>query len=98
MPGPAIKVHAFNAKFCTRFHPPFIEIFFAERRFSFATVFAFDVGDNDWILRFEDVPNGDYYLVIFRNNTEQDRTGSFSITGKQERCYEIDDDGDLQGC
>lgn len=35
--------------------------------------------------------------VIFRNNTEQDRTGSFSITGKQERCYEIDD-GDLQEC
>lgn len=62
------------------------------------TVFAHDLGDNDWIFRFEDVPNGDYYLVIFRGGTEQDRTGSFSITGEQERCYEIDDDGDIQGC
>ena len=62
-----------------------------------ATVFAFDAGDSDWTLRFKDVPNGDYYLVILRNDTEQDRSGSFSITGEQERCYEIDDDGDLQG-
>jgi len=63
-----------------------------------ATVFAFDVGDNDWIFRFEDVSNGDYYLAIFFNGAEEDRTGSFSITGEQERCFEIDDDGDLQGC
>lgn len=63
-----------------------------------ATVFAFDVGDNDWILRFEDVPNGDFYLVIFRGGVEQDRSGSFSITGKDERCYEIDEDGDIQKC
>lgn len=63
-----------------------------------ATVFAFDTGDNDWILRFENIPNGDYYLVIFKDDTEQDRTGSFSITGDQERCYEIDEDGDFQGC
>ena len=63
-----------------------------------ATVFEFDVGDNDWILRFEDVPNGTYYLVISREGVEQDRSGSFGITGKQERCFEIDDDGDLQGC
>ena len=63
-----------------------------------ATVFAFDVGDNDWILRFENIPNGDYYLVIFREGSEQDRTGSFSITGEQERCFEINEDGDLQGC
>ncbi len=62
------------------------------------TVFAFDVGDNDWILQFKDVPNGDYYLVIIRSGTEQDRSGSFSITGDQERCYEVDKDGDFQGC
>lgn len=63
-----------------------------------ATIFAFDAGDNDWILEFKDVPNGDYYLVIFRGGTERDRSGSFSITGEQERCYEIDDDGDFQEC
>lgn len=63
-----------------------------------ATIFAFDAGDNDWILEFKDVPNGDYYLVIIRGGAEQDRSGSFSITGDQERCYEIDDDGDFQGC
>lgn len=63
-----------------------------------ATLYAFDAGDSDWILQFKDVPNGDYYLVIIRDGTEQDRSGSFSITGDQERCYEIDDDGDFQGC
>lgn len=63
-----------------------------------ATLYAFDAGDNDWILQFKDVPNGDYYLVIIRSGTVQDRSGSFSITGDQERCYEVDDDGDFQGC
>ncbi len=63
-----------------------------------ATLYAFDAGDSDWIFEFKDVPNGDYYLVIIRDGTEQDRSGSFSITGDQERCYEVDDDGDLQGC
>lgn len=63
-----------------------------------ATLYAFDAFDDDWIFKFEDVSNGDYYLVIFRSGTEQDRSGSFSITGDQERCYEIDKDGDFQGC
>lgn len=63
-----------------------------------ATLYAFDAFDSDWIFKFNDVPNGDYYLVIIRGGTEQDRSGSFSITGEQERCYEVDKDGDFQGC
>ncbi len=63
-----------------------------------ATLFEFDAFDNDWIFQFEDVPNGDYYLVIFIGGTEQDRSGSFSITGDQEKCFEVNKDGDFQGC
>ena len=57
-----------------------------------------DIGPfDDWIARFEDVPEDIYYLVIFINNTEVDRSSNFTIDEDELECYRVDD-GRFESC
>ncbi len=49
---------------------------------------------------FEDVPEGRYYLSIFKDkgDVETDRTASFFMEDDDRRCYLIEDDGVIDRC
>ena len=58
----------------------------------------FGMLDNDWMDSFEDVPEDTYYIVIFINSTEVDRSNRFLMEDHQTECYRINDDGHLRQC
>ena len=61
----------------------------------------FDALDDGWYTSFEDVPEGRYYLVIFRQNKEDeevDRSSHFTIDEDDIDCYRINEDGRIKTC
>lgn len=58
----------------------------------------FNVLENNWIDSFEDVPQGIYYLIIFKNESEVDQTNEFYIAEGHTVCYQIKEDGSFAGC
>lgn len=58
----------------------------------------YDFFDDNWMASFEDVPEGMYYLVIFSDDTEVDRSSNFSIDEDDTDCYRINDDGRFKTC
>jgi len=54
---------------------------------------GFDTTDS-----FTDVDEGDYYIIIYRNDVEQDRTSSFHLDDDEYECFKIDDDGEIDDC
>lgn len=58
----------------------------------------YDFFDDNWMASFEDVPEGMYYLVIFSNGAEVDRSSNFSIDEDDTDCYRINDDGRFKTC
>jgi hypothetical protein len=62
------------------------------------TIRDFNVLEDNWIDSFEDVPQGIYYLIIFRNEGEVDRTNDFYIAEGHTVCYQIQENGSFAGC
>lgn len=61
----------------------------------------FNAFDDGWHTSFEDVPEGRYYLVIFRQNNpddEVDRSSPFNIDEDDIDCYRINDHGNIKTC
>jgi len=62
------------------------------------TIRDFNVLEDNWIDSFEDVPPETYYLIIFRNGNEGDRSNEFYIAEGHTVCYQIKENGSLAGC
>ncbi len=58
----------------------------------------FDLLSNNWNASFEDVPEGQYYLVVMRDGLEVDRSSNFFVDEDDTDCYQIDRGGDLEDC
>jgi hypothetical protein len=59
---------------------------------------ALDGGSTD---TFENVPEGDYYIVFKVDNfegEERNRTGNFRLDNGEWECFSINDDGELHDC
>ena len=62
------------------------------------TIRDFNVLEDNWIDSFEDVPPETYYLIIFRNGNEADRSNKFYIAEGHTICYQIKENGSLTEC
>lgn len=58
----------------------------------------FNLLDDDWSDRFEDVPEGKYYLKIRHSGKYADRSNNFYIEKDEEECYQINSHGHLKKC
>jgi len=54
---------------------------------------SFDATDS-----FSDIEEGNYYIIIYRDNVEYDRTALFHLDDYEYECFTINEHGEIDNC